>query len=420
MKNTSVTEFAVAAVGPDEAAAWDPRYEWRTVGLLSLGFGLVGLDRFIISPLFPAIQRDLNLDYQDLGLISGVLALCWGVASIVAGGFADRFGRKQVLIPAVVSFSLLVALSGLATGLGGLLLIRGLMGLCEGAYVPASVVATVEASKPTRVGFNVGLQQMCAPFLGLAVGPLIAVYALRFTSWRWIFALLAIPGFLLAIALARSLRGPVPSAAARAGSPRPRSASWFAVLKYRNVVFNTIGMFCWLSCLIVLTAFAPSYLTDHLHLPLEPMGLVTTGLGIGSLVGMIVIPALSDRFNRKMVVLASLGIELIALWVLSNTGAAPVSLFFLFFIITFMNAGVVAITVGPLTTEAVPAALSATATGIVVGFGEIFGGALAPALAGFIAERAGIQLIVPLSLGAIALGFVVAAIGIREPARHRS
>lgn len=43
---------------------WDTSYEWKAVLLLSLGFGLVGLDRWIIAPLLPSIMKDLSLNYQ--------------------------------------------------------------------------------------------------------------------------------------------------------------------------------------------------------------------------------------------------------------------------------------------------------------------------------------------------------------------
>ncbi len=46
---------------------WDTSYEWKAVLLLTIGFGLVGLDRWILPPLFPAMMKDLNLNYQDLG-----------------------------------------------------------------------------------------------------------------------------------------------------------------------------------------------------------------------------------------------------------------------------------------------------------------------------------------------------------------
>ena len=37
------------------AKQWDTSYEWKAVLLLGLGFGLVGLDRWIIAPLFPCM-----------------------------------------------------------------------------------------------------------------------------------------------------------------------------------------------------------------------------------------------------------------------------------------------------------------------------------------------------------------------------
>ena len=93
---------------------WDTRYEWKMVLLLTLGFGLVSIDRFMIMPLFPVIMQDLNLDFQDLGLVTGVLAITWGISSIFMGNLADRIGLRAVIIPAVILFSLMAGISGLA------------------------------------------------------------------------------------------------------------------------------------------------------------------------------------------------------------------------------------------------------------------------------------------------------------------
>ena len=96
---------------------WDTGYEFKAIILLTLGFGLVGLDRMILPPLFPAMMGDLKLDYQDLGNLVGILGVAWGVSAIVIGNLSDRLGRRKVLVPAVLGFSLLSALSGMATGL---------------------------------------------------------------------------------------------------------------------------------------------------------------------------------------------------------------------------------------------------------------------------------------------------------------
>ena len=404
---------------------WDKSYEKKAVALLSIGFGLVGLDRFIINPLFPLMSKELGLNYQDLGLISAVLALSWGLSSIMTGHLSDRIGRKRVLIPAVVVFSLLVATSGLATGLFSLLAIRALMGLAEGAFVPASIVATVEASKPSRIGLNIGIQQMSAPLVGLGFGPVIAVALIKvLPNWHWVFGVVAIPGLFIAWAMFKFLRDDTPTPAEVAETEAPEvQMSWRDVFKYRAVIVNTLGMFCWLSCLIVLSAFMPSYLTDQLKLSLDQMGMVLSGLGLGSFIGMVLVPAISDKLGRKPVMIVALLIELGALWLLPTIGAQTTFLFWALFIATFMNAGVVAITVGPLTSGAVPQYLATTATGFVVGLGEIVGGAVAPAVAGGLAQNYGIGIILEIAFYSILLGIAVVVIGMKHlptPAIHSS
>ena len=121
-------------------------YEFRAIVLLAMGFGLVGFDRFMIIPLFPALQSALHLNYRELGYVTGILSITWGVAAAVTGRIADKIGPRRVAAGALLIFSILVSFHGLAVGLGSLLLIRALMGLFEGAYTPAAIVATLEAS----------------------------------------------------------------------------------------------------------------------------------------------------------------------------------------------------------------------------------------------------------------------------------
>jgi hypothetical protein len=51
------------------------KYEAKAVALLGLGFGLLALDRWSLATLFPEISKDLNLNYQDLGNLTGILAI---------------------------------------------------------------------------------------------------------------------------------------------------------------------------------------------------------------------------------------------------------------------------------------------------------------------------------------------------------
>jgi len=395
-------------------AARDTRYEAKVVALLAAGFGLVCLDRFIFNPLFPVVQKDLGLTYQDLGLISAVTALGWGIASVLGGRLSDRVGRKRVLVPATVAFSLLVGCSGLATGLISLLLIRGLMGLAEGAFVPVSIVATIEASAPSRIGLNTGLQQMTGPLFGSFLGPLIAIGLLGvLPSWHWVFVVVALPGLLVAVLMALVLREPLPSApAATHAAP---AVPWREVLVRRAVLVNAAMMCCVAASLIVLAAFMPSYLTDHRKLGLDVMSLVLAAMGAGGCLGMVVVPAMSDRLGCKPVMTVALAVAAVALWLLPTLGVDPTVLAGLLFVTAFMTTGTIAINIGPLTHGAVPQGIVTTATGIVIGIGEIFGGTLAPALTGALAQRAGISVVPWIAFGATGLALAIAVLAVREP-----
>ena len=398
----------------DAAPGWNRQYETKAVALLAVGFGLVGLDRFIIAPLFPLIAEDLGLGYQDLGLISGALALTWGLAALFLGNLSDRIGERRVLVATVIAFSALVAMSGLATGLLSLLLIRALMGFAEGGFVPASIVATIDASKPSRIGFTVGIQQMAAPLVGLGLGPLIAIGLLKVVpGWEWVFAVIALPGFLVAYLMARTIR---PRRAQTAATAKP--PSFGAALRHRNVVFGTLGMLCFLSSLHTLSALGPNYLTDHVGLSLDEMGLALSAMGLGGVVGMMAVPAASDRLGRTPVMAVCMAVAVATLGAIAVLEPGQLALAALLAVDSAMISGVVATNIGPLLNASVTPKIAATATGIVVGFGEIMGGAVAPALAGGIAEAHGIHTVPYVSLVAAALGLAVVLFGLKEPPRR--
>lgn len=396
---------------------WDTRYEWRAVALLSLGFGLVGLDRFMIQPLFPVMMHDLGLSYQDLGFISGALALAWGVSAMGSGWLADRFGHRQILIPATIMFSTLAGLTGLATGLGSLLLMRGIMGISEGAFTPASIVATLEASKPTRHGRNLGIQQTMVALIGLGLAPILVTQLLRVVpSWRWVFVLVSVPGFLVAYLMYRVLRNVgVSRAAEHTQTHDVAEHRWTDVFRYRNVPLNMFGMFCWLTVVTVIGAFLPNYLTDHLHLSLTEMGFVMSAIGFGGSAGNLVMPGLSDRIGRRPVLVIGVLVGVACLIGLTRTGAEPVKLFFWVFFTMWSVFANVTLTVGPLTVESVPARLMTTASGIVVGTGEVVGGGVAPAIGGFVAQHFGIANITYVAVAGMSLGLIV-ALAVRETA----
>jgi MFS family permease len=408
------------APGSTPSTAWDTSYEWKAVALLGLGFGLVGLDRWIIAPLFPFIAADLGLAEGDAGRLAGILGILWGVFAIFSGRVSDAIGHRKVLIPAILLFSLFSGLSGVVQGLTALILIRALMGAMEGTYCPTSFTAVAAASRPDRRGFNQGLQQSGFALLGLALGPIIAIQLLNVVpSWRWVFWIVAIPGFVVGLLLFLQLREPKDTqAGALIGATQP-AGSWTEVLKAPNIIVCMLALLCAMACVFVLSAMVPVYLVNVLGLSAGGMSVVTAAIGFGGFFGQAGWPGLSDRFGRKPLAILGFVGATAAVWWFANTGAAVLPLFVALFVCSFFCLGNIALITGPIATESAPRGLISSAIGIVVGAGEIFGGGVAPYIAGGVADRYGLPSVLYVALTGVALGIVV-CLFLRETAPRKS
>ncbi len=400
----------------DGAKPWDTRYEWKAVALLTLGFGLVGLDRWVIADLAGAksstMVPDLHLANPpaDVGNLVAVLGLAWGFSSLFMGNLSDRFGRKKVLVPALVLFSVLSGFSGVVGGLAAMLAMRALMGFSEGAYCPTSFASVTEASKPQRRGFNMGLQQSAFALFGLGFGPIIATQLLQFVSWRWVFALVGIPGLIIAVLVALTIREPI-TIKAKDGPSDPAlkpKIKFSEVFAHRNVVLSMIGLLCAMCGIFVISAFTPAYLTGYLKLSDQQMGFVASAIGFGGFAGQWGIPAASDFFGRRLMAILGFLIGAVFLVLFMRTGAANLPLLFLLLFISAGFAfGLLSLITGPIAAEAAPLGLIASTTGMIVAVGEIFGGGFAPAIAGSLAGKYGIQSTLYMALAGLMVGVVV-------------
>jgi len=402
----------------------DSSYERKTLVLLAIGFGLVGLDRWIIAPLFPHMMKDLGLSYQQLGSLIGILSIAWGVCSIAMGRLADKIGRRKIMIAAMIMFSLLSSFSGFASGFLSLMLIRAVMGVAEGAFTPTSVAAVGEASHPSRRGFNQGLQLSMFALMGLGLAPIIATQLLRVVpSWHWVFAVSAIPGLIVAALIALLLREHprnelVESATTTASAAaRPR---WSELFKSRNVVLAMLATLCAMAGIFVIGAMVPSYLVDYLHLDTEHMGFVLSAIGFGGFLGEFGLAGISDLAGRRLTAVIAFVGAAISLYVFARIGANPVTLFIVLFVVSFFALGLLGLLTGPIATEAAPLGLVASAIGITSGTGEIFGGGIAPAVAGFIAQHYGIQFTLQFALIGLVCGAFVSLALIETAPRRRA
>ena len=143
------------------------------------------------------MAAELSLSGQAMGAVFSAFALGYAVAQIPAGWFADRCGPRIALAALVGLWSLFTALTGMASGLWSLLVVRFLFGMAEAGAFPGSARAFYSWLPPEERGLANGIL-FSGALLGGAIAFPICARLLGPYGWRQAFYLLAIPGLLWA------------------------------------------------------------------------------------------------------------------------------------------------------------------------------------------------------------------------------
>jgi predicted MFS family arabinose efflux permease len=392
------------------------RYELGLVVLMFFAWGTVFLDRMSLLYLAPYIAPDLHLTHEQVGMLASALAITWAVSGLVFGALSDRIGRRPVLIPAVFAFSVLSWLSGIARSFGHLFAVRGLMGVAEGPTWSTMTATIEESSAPERRGRNIGIVVSAAALVGMAIAPVMTTQIAAHFGWRGAFFAAGIPGMVMGFLLWKFLREPVRSGEANSHRAKASWKDYFALLRYRNIWLCSLASVGFMTWLFVMHAFAPLYITEVSKQTPTLAGFVMGASGLGAFVWGWLYPWISDTTGRKpMLIFIAL---LSALVPLTYQVPFLVAHPWLMAAAAFIANGAQAISALALVlvpTESVPARFSATAIGLTTLVGEIFGGTLAPAIAGSVADKHGLGAALWIASGGAIVVFL-AALFMRETA----
>ena len=147
------------------------------LGVCAMGVGMT-INFVVVTPL----AREAGLSERQVAGILTVSALFFALMTPVWGRWADRFGRKRVMVAslffagltnAIFAIALDAALAGLVTGLSAFFLLAGIrtsFGLLSPGMFPASMGAMIEATTPTTRAAGLGLIGT-AMSIGSIVGP---------------------------------------------------------------------------------------------------------------------------------------------------------------------------------------------------------------------------------------------------------
>lgn len=403
---------------------WFSSYENRLLFVLSLSFGFFFFDRNAMSFLAPFVAADLSLSNTQIGLLVSALSLTWALSGYLLGARSDRSGRrKPYLLVAVIVFSVCSFFSGLASTFFMLLAARLLMGVAEGPILPISQTLMAMNSTASRRGHNMGIMQnFGSNLLGSCIAPLLLVALASHYHWRLAFIVAGIPGLIAACMIWKYVREPREVVIAQPTTPsasQPVAAgSLLELLRYRNVWLSMLIACFYVAWMVLGWAFMPVYYMNERQFGSTEMGILMSVLGASATLCSFIVPALSDRLGRRLVVVVfSLIGALTPLAALYFQG--PFWMLCAVLFITWSASGVAPIFMATIPSETVPVHRIAACVGLVMGMGEVVGGVLSPVLGGWLADIHGLGAPLLLQAGcAIVVG--VLGLGLIETAPLRA
>jgi sugar phosphate permease len=290
---------------------------WLVLLLISLMYMITYMDRTGISIAAPAMAKEFRLSQTAVGIVFSVFLWAYAIGQIPLGWFADRWGPRLVLLIIVPFWSLMTAMTAVATGVASLIGIRFVFGFAESGAFPASTRAMQLWFPKAERGIVHGVTHSFSR-LAVAIVPFLAVSIMVAFGWRWIFYLFGAAGFLWSVAfyfLYRNLpeehprvnqlelaqiRGRHPDGSIKAVDLHQQLAPpWRIIFRSANMWYIAAGYCCFYYGAYFFMTWFPTYLLEYRHLSLKTVGTWASVPLLAGMVGDIVGGTLTDAVYRK-------------------------------------------------------------------------------------------------------------------------
>ena len=158
--------------------------------LISMHF-ILFIDRVNLAAAATVMQKDLGLSNIALGLAFSAFNYSYAPFQLVGGWFADRFGARRTLTVCGLAWSLTTIATGAVTGLVSLFGVRLVLGMGEGATLPAATRALSKWMPIEARGTAIGATHAAGRAGAGTAAPIVALLITWF-SWRFSFVAVGI------------------------------------------------------------------------------------------------------------------------------------------------------------------------------------------------------------------------------------
>jgi DHA2 family multidrug resistance protein len=294
--------------------------------LITLGVVLTTLmtsiDGTIANTVLPQIRASVSASQDEILWVLTSFILASTIVTPAIGWMERRFGRRNLLLGALVGFTVSSVLCGIATGIAELVLYRVLQGATAAVFIPLSQAILLDINPPKDHARAMALWGMGA-VLGPIIGPILGGFLTDQLNWRWVFFInipIAIVGFLImAATLPKRVRreqqkfdafGFIALVIGLVGMQmvldRGPGAEWFSSAEiWIYAAFAVLGLYVFFVHIFTSERpiIHPSILADRNYLLSSVMGLL---IGVLMFAGMAVLPSLMQGLLGYPVLTAGL------------------------------------------------------------------------------------------------------------------
>jgi DHA1 family bicyclomycin/chloramphenicol resistance-like MFS transporter len=381
---------------PIDAATWRGPGTREFVALMAALMASNALAIDSMLPALPAIGEALGVAEENRRqLVITAYLLGFGVAQLIYGPLADRYGRKWLLIASLALYGIFGLLAGIASSFTLLLAARALQGVAAAAtrvLVVAVIRDRYQGSGMARIMSIVMIVFMIVPVLAPSFGQ--GVLALG--TWRHIFIFLGIYGAALAIWMGFRLPETLAPENRRALSVAKIGEAIWTTVRIRQSIGNTAALTMLMGALFAFINSIQQIVFDVFGRP-ELIGIVFACIAGPMAFSSYANSRLVMRFgSRRLLLIALSGFTLVAFLHLlaAEVVAESIWMFVILQALTMSFFGLIGANAGALAMEPLGhiagtassvQGMITTIGGALIGFavGQQFDGTTLPFLVGF-------------------------------------
>lgn len=271
----------------------------------NIGFAMAG-----------GMSKELGMTSSVAGIAAGIFFVGYLFLQVPGGQIAEHGSAKKFIAYTIVAWGILAIMSGFATNITQLLILRFLLGVAEGGVMPAVLTIVRHWFPSEERGRATAFVIMNNPIASIITGPLSGYILVKY-NWHYVFIIEGIISLLLILVWLPLI------------SDRPETAKWISVeerdylverlkqeqeafeigqkkkASLKEIIFNRtlwkliLIFFFYQTGVYGYTLWLPTILKNLTKTGMDQVGLLSIFPYIATIIGLFVFGSLTDKTSKK-------------------------------------------------------------------------------------------------------------------------